>query len=122
MDEIKELLGKFNETKNQSFVNDSVEIYVNQLQPLLTKIRNLKYMSNRVELEDQIYHLIQEKFTLEDIESANVLPEVLEFHLGSGNRMNQSKTRKARETTGVVKQQTKKNRPLQEETKEDEEE
>ena len=123
MDEIKEVLGKFNETKNQSFVNDSVEIYVNQLQPLLTKIRNSKYMSSRVELEDNIYHLIQEKFTLQDIESANVLPEVLEFHLGSGsgNRMNQQKTRKARETTGTAKQ-TRKNRPLQEEAKEEEEE
>lgn len=119
MDEIKELLGKFNETKNQSFVNDSVEIYVNQLQPLLTKIRNSKYMSSRVEFEDNIYHLIQEKFTLEDIESANVYPEVLEFHLGSGNRMNQQKTRKARETTGTAKQ-TRKNRPLQEEAKEEE--
>ena len=110
MDEMKELLGKFNETKNQSFVNDSVEIYVNQLQPLLTKIRNSKYMSNRVELEDQIYHLIQEKFTFEDIESANVYPEVLEFHLGSGNRTNQQKTRKVRETTDIKK--TRKNRTI----------
>jgi hypothetical protein len=89
-----------------------VEIYVNQLQPLLTKIRNSKYMSSRVELEDHIYHLIQEKFTLEDIESANVYPEVLEFHLGSGNTQ-KTKTRKVRETTDNKK--TRKNRPLREE-------
>ena len=107
IDEIKETIAKFNENKEISFVNDSVEIYVNQLQPLLTKIRNSKYMSSRVELEDHIYHLIQEKFTLQDIESANVLPEVLEFHLGSGNRINQ-KTRKMRETTDNKK--TRKNR------------
>lgn len=113
INEIKEAVGKFNENKEASFVNDSVEIYVNQLQPLLTKIRNSKYMSSRVELEDHIYHLIQEKFTLEDIESANVYPEVLEFHLGSGNTQ-KSKTRKVREITGNVKQ-TRKNRPLREE-------
>lgn len=107
IDEIKETIAKFNENKEISFVNDSVEIYVNQLQPLLTKIRNSKYTSSRVELEDHIYHLIQEKFTLQDIESANVLPEVLEFHLGSGNRINQ-KTRKMRETTDNKK--TRKNR------------
>lgn len=116
IDEIKENIAKSNENKEASFVNDSVEIYVNQLQPLLTKIRNSKYTSSRVELEDQIYHLIQEKFTLQDIESANVLPEVLEFHLGSGNTQ-KSKTRKMREIrviTGNVKQ-TRKNRPLREE-------
>jgi len=113
IDEIKEAVGKFNENNEASFVHDSVEIYVNQLQPLLTKIRNSKYMSSRVELEDHIYYLIQEKFTLEDIESANVYPEVLEFHLGSGNRISQQKTRKMRETTDNKK--TRKNRPLREE-------
>ena len=112
INEIKELVGKYNENKEAAFVHDSVEIYVNQLQPLLTKIRNSKYMSSRVELEDQIYHLIQEKFTLEDIESANVYPEVLEFHLGSGNTQ-KTKTRKVRETTDNKK--TRKNRPLREE-------
>lgn len=107
MDEIKELMDKFNKTENQQFVKDAVEIYVNQLQPLLKKIRETKYSSNRVELENNIYYLTQEKFTIEDIESAGVLPEVLEFHLGSGNRITQAKTRKARDTT---QNKTKKNR------------
>lgn len=107
MDEIKELMDKFNKTENQQFVKDAVEIYVNQLQPLLKKIRETKYSSNRVELENNIYYLTQEKFTIEDIESAGVLPEVLEFHLGSGNRTNQAKTRKSRETT---QNKTRKNR------------
>jgi len=89
-------------------VKDAVEIYVNQLQPLLKKIRETKYSSNRVELENNIYYLTQEKFTIEDIESAGVLPEVLEFHLGSGNRTNQAKTRKARDT--ITQNKTKKNR------------
>jgi hypothetical protein len=111
IDEIKEAIGKFNETENQQFVNDSVDIEVNQLQPLLKKIRDSKYSSSLVELEDSTYYLVQEKFTLQDIESALVLPEVIEFHLGSGNRrMNQ--TRKLREPNVSVK--TRKNRPLNE--------
>jgi len=111
IDEIKETIGKFNETGNQPFVNDAVDIEVNQLLPLLKKIRDSNYSTNQVELEDSTYYLVQEKFTLQDIESALVLPEVIEFHLGSGNRkMNQ--TRKLRESSMNMK--TRKNRPTNE--------
>ena len=61
----------------------------------------MKYLKLFEGWSDQYLHDFtdEEKFTIEDIESAGVLPEVLEFHLGSGNRINQAKTRKARDTT-----------------------
>jgi hypothetical protein len=114
--EIKDLIQKFDGVENASFINDAVEIYVNQLQPLLSKVRNEKYSTNRVEWDDQnhSYSLVQEKYNLTDIESALVLPEVLEFHLGTGNTVNRSQTRKARETINVDsnKNKTRKNRSI----------
>ena len=110
IDEIKEAIAKFNETGNQQWVNDAIEIDVNQLQPLLKKIRDSKYSSNLVELEESTYYLVQEKFTLQDIESALVLPEVIEFHLGSGNR-GANRTRKFKESNPNPNGRTRKNRP-----------
>ena len=123
INEIKEAIQKFNETNQISFVNDSVEIYINQLQPLLDTIRNTKYSTNRVETEDNIYHLIQEKFTITDIESALVLPEVIEFYLGSGNKTSiKNKTRKVRKNI-TNQNSTRKNRlVLNEEEQQQEEE
>jgi len=127
--EIKDSINKWNETGNISFVQNSVDRYVNELQPLLNTIRDSKYSSNRVEWDESVYFLFQEKVTLTDIESASVLPAVIEFHLGSGNRSNIGRTRKRRENMDL--QKTKKNRKIdresqaegvEEEEKEEEEE
>jgi hypothetical protein len=51
-------------------MRDAVDIYVNKLLPLLEKIMKLKYNENKVwyNENDNTHHLIQNKYTIKDIE------------------------------------------------------
>ena len=58
---IKDAIVSYDKTNNTQFVQDSVNIYVNQLTPKVNQLMNLKYNYNNVELEGGVFKLIQKK-------------------------------------------------------------
>jgi hypothetical protein len=95
--EIKQSIKDYNSTNDIQVVRDSVEIYINQLQPKLKNLISLKYRNNLVEYneEDNTYTLIQKKYTILDLEDNYVKPEVIAFDYGTA-----SKVKQTRKTTG----------------------
>ena len=67
---IKEAIKNFNETNNTQYVNDAVDIYINSLHPSSKKLLKLKYKENMVwyDPDNNIFRLIQNKYTIRDIE------------------------------------------------------
>jgi len=67
---IKEAIKKFNETDNTQYVNDAVDIYINSLHPSSKKLLKLKYKENMVwyDPDNDVYRLIQNKYTIREIE------------------------------------------------------
>lgn len=61
--EIKGIVKEFSETNNTLLIQDAVSIYVKRLNPKLNKLISMKYLTNRVDFDedDATYHLIQEK-------------------------------------------------------------
>jgi hypothetical protein len=74
---IKDAIKNFNTTNNTQYVHDAVEIYTSSLKPVADKLLKLKYKENMVwyDEDDNTYHLIQNKYTIHDIE----------FHTGEVN-------------------------------------
>ena len=61
----RELIKNFEETGTIAYLNDAVDLYINEVQQTAQNIRNLKYTYNQVELSnDNTYHLIQKQYTL----------------------------------------------------------
>lgn len=85
MNDLKNLIKQFEETNNNTkIIQDVVNIYQNQLVPLLKKIQQSKYNKNSVEYqqENNTFHLIQEKYTLEDITVHHSKPIIVHFDIG----------------------------------------
>ena len=85
MNDVKNLIKEFQETNNNTkIIQDVVQIYENQLIPLLKKIQQAKYNKNSVEYQQETntFHLIQEKYTLEDITVHYSKPEIVHFDIG----------------------------------------
>jgi hypothetical protein len=68
--EIKICIENFNRTNDVQYVRDAVNIYVTNLKPKLAIILNLKYKENKIWYDDndETYHLIQNKYTIKDLE------------------------------------------------------
>jgi hypothetical protein len=66
--QIKVSIKKMRENNDTQFAVDAANIYYNVLEPLLQKIRNLKYSENFVYHDDNDYcKLIQNKYSISDI-------------------------------------------------------
>lgn len=78
---IKTSIQSFNEEDNQQFVFDAVEIYVKELVPLLKEMMDLKYKNNMVwfDQDTNVYHLIQEKYSIKEMEIDTFGTEVIHF-------------------------------------------
>jgi hypothetical protein len=85
INDIKQTIKNYNSTNDLQFVRDSIEIYINQLEPKLKELMRVKYRSNLVEYneDDNTYHLIQKKYTILDLEDNYVKPEVISFDYGN---------------------------------------
>ena len=81
---IKECIKKMNETDNVQFARDAANIYANILKPLLDKIRHLKYNEQTVLHNDETNncHLIQNKFTLENLLYSGFQSKVISYNVG----------------------------------------
>jgi len=82
--QIKQSIKDFNTTGNVQFVRDAVEIYVNQMKPKIDELLQLKYKVNLVEYDeyDGMYHLIQKKYGIADLEDNYIEPSVISFSYG----------------------------------------
>lgn len=83
--DLKDLINQFKATNNTLIIKDLIHIYQNQLIPLLNNIQNTKYNKNSVEYnqENNTFHLIQEKYTIEDITVHYSKPEIIHFNIGA---------------------------------------
>jgi len=80
---IKEYIKQFNDEDNNQFVLDAVDVYINELTPILKQIMQLKYSKNIVwyNVDTNTYHLIQERNTIKDIELDVEGPQVVSFNI-----------------------------------------
>ena len=78
---IKDALYRFNEANGIEFVKSAVEIYQNQLRPVLNEVLKLKYRENTVVFDesDNSYHLIQRNYSIKDLEINNDKYETVVF-------------------------------------------
>lgn len=81
---IKDSIKQFNETNNIQYVNDAVTVYLNSLKPSADKLLNLKYNENIVWYDEDTneYKLIQNKYTIRDIEFNTGEENVVKFDFG----------------------------------------
>ena len=83
INKIKDSIERYNNTNNTQFVKDAVDLYVGTLMPQLKEIMGLKYKYCQVELlDDNNYHLIQKKNTIDQLEYALSEPSVNSFVVG----------------------------------------
>ena len=83
--EIQQAISEFNSSKNNQFEKDAVDIYIDNLKPLLDEIRNLKYSNCSVEYNenDNTYHLIEQKTTILDLEKSITKPKIISYVVGT---------------------------------------
>tara|TARA_R110001599_G_scaffold300966_2_gene506353 strand:- start:244 stop:1068 length:825 start_codon:yes stop_codon:yes gene_type:complete len=67
---LKTLHKLFDDSQNNSYINEMVEKYVSIIDPLVIKIRNMKYKSVYIETNDTDHteHLIEEPYTFEQLQ------------------------------------------------------
>lgn len=83
IDEIKACIQKMNETNNAEYARDAVSIYTTTLQPLLNKIRMLKYNENMVwHNQDTTCHLIQNKYSIQNLSYASYTDKIISNEKG----------------------------------------
>lgn len=99
---IKENIKQFDSTNNIQFVRDSVDIYVNLMETKLKELSNLKYNINLVEFDESegVYHLIQQKNSIFDLEDNYVSPEIVTFNYGEIYSRKSTKMSKPEEPLG----------------------
>ena len=81
IEQIKTAIKNFNETNSIEFVRGAVEVYRDELRPVLNEILSLKYKENMVVFEesDNTYHLVQRAYAIKDLEMNNDKYETLVF-------------------------------------------
>ena len=74
IDEVKNIYKLYLDDPRSSYISDMVEKYINVIQPLADKIRNMKYVRTVVEVDnsndkrDNMMHLVEQEYTLSDLE------------------------------------------------------
>lgn len=97
---IQECMSNFDAENNSQYVNDAVNIYVNNLCPILKEIMGLKYHNYLVEHEEKqkqsMCCLIQQKNTISQLNYVLEEPSVIDFSYGITSQTKQrTQTRKA---------------------------
>jgi len=67
---LKNLHKLFDDSQNMNYINDMVEKYISIIDPLVNKIRNLKYKHVVIETDniDHTEHLIEKPYTFEELQ------------------------------------------------------
>ena len=98
--QIKEFIKKMKQNDDPQYAVEAVNIYHNILEPLLQKIRNLKYGENFVYQDDNDYcRLIQNKYSISDINIASTFNhKVKAFDIGIKSKKEAKKVTKNKKT------------------------
>lgn len=98
IDTIKKALEE--KENKKEYVKYAMEVYTHDLVPSLKELQGLKYKFQSVEKDEENgkFHLIQQKYTIQDTEKYAVPPRVVRFEV-SGKDAN-LKTRKAKKSEG----------------------
>lgn len=83
--DFKNRITEFDETKNPQIIHSAVEFYTNDISPQAKEIRNLTYAYNNVEYIDNNYVLIQKKYTIEQLEIDRSDPIIESYVVGMKN-------------------------------------
>jgi len=80
--EIKHSVANFNTTNDIQFIRDAVNIYVTNLKPTLSELLKLKYRENSIWYNENnnTYHLIQNKYSIKDMETNLGKYETISFN------------------------------------------
>jgi len=89
---IKECIKKMNENNDKQYAVDAATIYQTTLQPLLNKIRQLKYRENNVSNDDKYCKLIQKQYIVDDLLIAGYHEKVVAYDVGLKAKKVQQKT------------------------------
>ncbi len=73
-----------NNEDNVQYAHDAVNIYVNELKPILKQILEQKYKQNMVYFNenDNTYHLIQNKYTVDALEFSFFKDKIVNYDVG----------------------------------------
>jgi len=84
INQIKDCIKKMNETGDTQYAVDAANIYHKTLEPLLKKIRQLKYSQNLVYNDDSenVCKLIQQKYSLTDLLVSGINDKVVSYDVG----------------------------------------
>ena len=84
------MIKQYDDTNNHNFINDAVNIYINQLVPKLKTIMKLKYNVNFVEFieEENAYHLVQQKLSIQNLEFDYSKSSIVHYDIGITNKNN----------------------------------
>jgi len=84
INQIKDCIKKSNETGNNSFISDAIQIYDTTLVPILSTIRNLKYNENFVwhNEDTNSCNLIQNKYSISNLLFSSFQSSVISFDTG----------------------------------------
>lgn len=132
----KDMVKTFDQNGNAEVLNRAVKFYVDEILPLTTSIRNLKYevsyvdyvSSNDLEYSDEkgdMYFLVQKKNSLYNLEYTLYGSDEIKSFVKGVNRSSNSKTRKSSNELSQIHRKTRKLKPsieLVEEDEDDEEE
>lgn len=98
IEQIKQAVIKFNETENNQYIHDVVNIYVTNLKPLLTKISALKYKDRFIYYDEKnsTYHLIENRYNIKSLEYGGSKNKVVSFDIGLQIKKEKSKVTPAK--------------------------
>ena len=73
LDTISENIKEFNSTKNSQFIKDTIDVYNDEIDHIVSKIRENKYHTKYVEFnkESNKFHLVQKENSIQDLEVGN---------------------------------------------------
>lgn len=84
IEEIKNCIKKMNETNNVQYARDAVNIYTTILDPLLNKIRSLKYNETMVWQDENLNtcNLIQTRYSISNLLYTSFRDKVISYNVG----------------------------------------
>jgi hypothetical protein len=84
IEQIKECIYKMKETNNIQFAKDAVNIYQDNLRPIMNKIRNLSYDETKVwhDIDSNTCNLIQNKYSVQSLSYSSFEDKVISFNIG----------------------------------------
>ena len=91
IDLIKESIKQFNETGEIQFIKDLLQIYSNELLPLINTLNKLKYKYYALEKKtnnnnENFYHLYKKKYTLQELLVPFEVPKIDSFQIGEKSK------------------------------------